>query len=188
MSRRSPRYDHTPDDLLRHHGDALSACLGQTIDGTWVAWDTREDCWLPDEAVILRIGSQNLEIVCWQLDGISLSWDAIDLTSKPAWVTDWGSEFSLEWRRDPLPDLKAVVGSVVRGMNVLEYRYRTTVVSARDAPETVGRQYESWLLHGLELELGGLTLSVFNALDESGVTLAPSEGPDFRRTPVRGSA
>jgi hypothetical protein len=60
----------------------------------------------------------------------------------------------------------------------------TTVVSSRDKPETVGQQNASWLLHGLEFELSQGNLTIFNALDQNGVSAERSVGSEFRRTPV----
>jgi hypothetical protein len=84
-----PRYVETTEELLRQHGEALRSCVGETIEETWVAWDTRDNCWFQDESVIVCIAGRSLEIVCWKLSEISLSWDAVDRKSAPAWVSDW---------------------------------------------------------------------------------------------------
>jgi hypothetical protein len=66
----------TVDGLLKVHGARLSALIGKTIDRAWVAWDVARDEWFADEAVILEAGVTALEIVCWRLSDIVLSWNA----------------------------------------------------------------------------------------------------------------
>jgi len=174
----------TVDGLLAAYGTRLKALIGTTIDATWVAWDIARDEWFADEAVIIKVGEIRLEIVCWKLSEIVLSWNAIDFSQPPRWVADWGSEFSLEWRRDGIPALRGAIGRTIVGINIVEYLYRTTVVQDRRNPANVGRKHEAWLLHGLEFELQGSTLEVFNALDQNGVASERFAGPEFRRVPV----
>lgn len=80
----------TVDALLKAHGARLSTLLGKTIDRTWVAWDVARDEWFADEAVILEVDGTALEIVCWRLSDIVLSWNAIDRGEPPHWVAEWG--------------------------------------------------------------------------------------------------
>jgi hypothetical protein len=170
--------------VLQSHGARLRSLLGMAIDATCVAWDVERDEWFADEAVILDAGDSSLEIVCWKLSDIVLSWRAIDRAQPPSWVGDWGPEFKLEWRRDAIAALREACGRQVRGINVVEYLHRTTVVDDRRNPANVGRRNEAWLLHGLEFLLEGMTLGVFNALDQNGVTIEPFAGEEFRRVPV----
>jgi hypothetical protein len=174
----------TVDGLLAAHRARLKGLIGATIDATWVAWNVGDDEWFADEAVIVEAGDVRLEIVCWKLSEIVLSWNAIDLSEPPRWVADWGRGFSLQWRRDATPVLRDAVGRAILGINIVECLHRMTVVQDRRNPTAVGRQHEAWLLHGLEFELQGSTLGVFNALDENGVGTEPFAGPEFRRVPV----
>jgi hypothetical protein len=172
----------TADELLKAHGSRLRSLIGRTIDATWVAWDAEGDEWFPDEAVILDVGETSLEIVCWKLSDIVLSWNAIDKHQPPAWVGEWSRH--LAWRRDAHPVLQGALGKRIAAINVVEYLHQTTVIDDRMNPSNIGRQDESWLLVGLELELEGCTLSVFNALDENGLALEPFVGEGYRRLPV----
>jgi hypothetical protein len=174
----------TVEDLLKEHGARLRSLVGQTIAATWVAWDVGRDEWFADEAVIIEAGETSVEIVCWKLSEIVLSWNAIDRRHPPHWVAEWGTEFRLEWRRDAIAALRDAVAKRILGINVVEYLHRTTVVEDRQNPANVGRRHQDWLLHGLELELEGSTLNVFNALDQNGVALEPFVGEEFRRVPV----
>jgi hypothetical protein len=74
----------TVDAVLTAHGARLKALTGKTIDATWIAWDVARDEWFADEAVIVEAGGVRLEIVCWKLSDVVLSWDAIDCSRPPS--------------------------------------------------------------------------------------------------------
>jgi hypothetical protein len=169
-------------DVLEIHGSHLRALIGKTLETSWVAWDTERDTWFADEAVILRVDSINLEIVCWKLDEVALTWNSIDLSAKPRWLADWGDEFALKWRQDALPALRSAKGKTIKGVYVVEYLYRTRVIEDRRHLENEGTRHEAWLLHGIELQFENKCLRVFNALDENGVTdEPPDDKEEFRR-------
>jgi len=172
-------------ELVRQHGSRLQALIGTQITGVWAAWEDSRDEWFADEAIVIETGTSNLEIVCWKLSDIMMSWDEIDLNLKPNWMADWGPDLHLRWRRDALASTKQVVGRVVRGVNILEYLHKTVVVRDPQTPSNVGRRHESWLLHALEIELETGVCVVFNDLDQNGVSTEAEAGPDFRRVPVR---
>lgn len=172
------------EGLLKVHRCGLRGLCGKTLNATWLAWDEDTGTWLKDEAVIFSVGSDNLEIVFWKLDEVALTWNAIDVTTRPAWVTDWDRDRSLTWRRDALPALTNVVGKTITGVSVIEYRFQTVVLEDRKHIENAGTYHEAWLLHGLEFHLGEHRLQVFNNLDENGITDDPPTGPEFRRTEV----
>jgi hypothetical protein len=184
MASDRPVYDDTSEALLARHGWRLAECVGCVIDRTWVAWNRRDNEWLADEAVLLGIGGHVLAINCWKMNEIALGWDCIDVAATPAWVTDWGDDFDLEWRSNGLDPLTRALGQRVRRINLIEYLHRTTVLRAPSNPSLVGTRNEAWLLNGIELVLDALTLTVFNALDENGVTLEVFSGAETRRVPV----
>jgi hypothetical protein len=172
-------------ELVRQHGSRLQALVGTQITGVWAAWEGSRDEWFADEAVVIETRTTNLEIVCWKLSDIMMSWDEIDLHLKPRWVADWGPDLDLRWRRDALTTTEHVVGRTVTGVNILEYLHKTVVVRDPKTPSNVGRRDEAWLLHAVELELETGVCVVFNDLDKNGVSTEPETGPDFRRVPVR---
>jgi hypothetical protein len=159
--------------LLEVHGPRLRELLGRTLDALWVAWDGSRDAWFSDEAVVLQVGETRVEVVCWRVGDIVLSWNAIDLARTPAWVTSWDRERKLCWRRDALGSVTAALGQSISAIHVLEHRSRRP-----------GPRDGTWLLHGLEFTLASTTLLVFNALDENGLTLDPPNGADYRRLRV----
>lgn len=174
----------TVDALLDEHGPRLRELVGHTLETTWVAWDLARNEWFADEAVILAANGSYLEIVCWKLTDIVVSWGAIDRRQPPSWVAEWGPEFSLEWRRDATDGLRAINGKRIVSIDVVEYLQRTTVVADPGKPSNVGTQNEAWLLHGLEFGLGDKTLQVFNALDRNGLAFGRVSGKEVRRTRV----
>jgi hypothetical protein len=171
-------------ELLRQHGSRLQALVGTQLTGVWAAWEDSRDEWFADEAVVIETGATNLEIVCWKLSDIMMSWDEIDLNLTPRWMADWGADLDLRWRRDALAIAEHVVGRTVTGVNILEYLHKTVVVRDPQTPSNVGRRHEAWLLHAVEVELETGVCVVFNDLDKNGVGTAPETGPDFRRVPV----
>ncbi|MEM8931759.1 MAG: hypothetical protein AAGE94_11335 [Acidobacteriota bacterium] len=142
--------------FLEAHGERLAAWRGRTLDATWVAWDLDENAFFADEAVILQIGGQQVQVVCWRLTDIALTWTTIDLDRPPAWVSDWGPEIRLEWRIDALDPLRKARGATLLDVHLIEHRPRV------DA--------EGWWLNGLQLTHTAGILGIFNALDENGIT------------------
>jgi hypothetical protein len=116
------------DDLLKTNGSRLQGLCGKTIRATWVAWDEERNDWLPDEAVILGVGSDTLEIVFWKMDEVALTWNSIDTSARPAWVANWDEGLALTWRKDALPALRSVVGKTITGVSIVEYRFKTKVI------------------------------------------------------------
>jgi len=169
------RFTNTPARLLAEHRSRLLSLVGSSLEATWVAWDTEDDTWFDDEAVILQIGGQRLEIVCFKMNEIALTWNEIDLDSPPASVSDWS--FELSWRRNGHPVLREAVGAVVEAVSVIEHLFTWEFPpSGRRQPEPVGAKSSCWLLHGLEFRHSQGVLQVFNALDRNGVAdKAPAE-------------
>lgn len=145
------------------YGPTLRALVGESIQDTWVAWDEGENHWFTEEPVILRIGGRNLEIICSKFDQLSLTCDTVDLDTPPCWRTDWGGGgFRLRWRHNALPELARVVGQKVREIRLLECLLEMGA-------------YSAWVLNGFEFRTDAGCVSIYNALDENGVTDQPSE-------------
>lgn len=170
----------SPDDLLRRQGDKLKVLKGQPLEASWLAWDLEEDGPFMDEAVVLEIGGQKLEIVCWKLGEVAVTWNRIPLNRRPSLVCEWGGDFQLEWRKNCYPALNAAIGKRINDVEVVEYRYETKVMEDRTNPENVGRYEVQWLLHGLRFVCDSVSFAVYNALDENGITLDNFGGPEFR--------
>jgi hypothetical protein len=174
----------TVEGVREMHGSRLRSLVGQSIDAVWVAWEDLRDEWFASEAVIIQAGSTSLEVVCWGLSDILISWNAIDRSLPPATMADWGSEFKLRWRRDAIASVRTALGKPIVAVNLIEYHFRTVVIDDRRDEANIGREDEAWVLIGIELELPGSVLFVFNALDENGLTDERPTGEEYRRTPV----
>ena len=179
-SRRESLLDSV-EAVRAEHGELLYSLVGKRIEATWVAWDKAEDEWFSEEPVILLIGQTNLEVVFGYLDRLALSVDTIDLEATPDWWCDWGeTEFELEWRQDALPELRGAAGRRIDRVRLVEYRFETETIVDRLRPTNVGRKEVSWLLHGLELGLDQGALTIYNALDENGISGDLLRGAEFR--------
>ena len=166
----------SPEQFIERHGEQLRSLLGESLQTSWIAWDADEGEWWADEAVILRVGDRQLEIVCFQLDQLALTWGEISTDQAPMHVADWG-DANLLWRENGHEVFSNALGGVLRSINVLECLSRTK-------PEGQDEWHEAWLLGGLEFEFSSGIVRVVNALDENGLESEPDAGPDLRRIPV----
>lgn len=171
--------------LLQRHGERLKGLLGKTIVKTWSVWDTERDKWFADEAVVLETEDLKLELAFMYLDSIALTWNQIDLSSRPRWISDWGDSFTLHWSANSHSNFKKAVGKTIRRISVIEYFYELTVVEDRQRPENVGHKLAKWILHGLEFDFDDACLVIYNDLDKTGISLDPLFGPNFRKVEVK---
>lgn len=163
------RFINNLDDFVAAHGDALRSLRGRCIRKSWVAWDTADDEWLADEAVILDFGDRRLELVFFQFDQIAVTWNEIDLAARPAWVANWSLP-GLEWRPNALPPLVAAVGRPLLDMKIFE------ILMESGSDERI----RSWLLGGIEFRHRAGWLSLYNGLDEARVSADPLKESHFR--------
>lgn len=171
--------------LLQAHGERLKGLLGKTIVKAWSVWDTEQDEWFVDEAVVLEVEGLKLELAFMYLDSIVLSWNQIDLSPGPKRISDWDDSFTLCWSSNAHSNLKQVVGKTIRRISVIEYFYGLTVVEDRQRPENVGQKLAKWILHGLEFDFDDACLLIYNDLDKTGISLEPFFGPKFRKAEVK---
>ena len=143
-------------DLLAAHGQRLAGWRGQTLEAVWVAWDLDGDRFFAEEPVILQIGGQQIQIVCWRLTDIALTWVTLDLDRPPTYISDWAPEIRLEWRADALEPLRNARGETLLDVHIVEQRQRV------DA--------EDWWLNGIRLTHTAGILEIFNGLDENAIT------------------
>jgi len=170
--------------LLQTHGEQLRELLGRTITNTWVPWETKSDEWFADEAVILGIEDSKLEPVFMYLDSLALTWNQIDLSSSPKWVSDWGNSFNLRWSSSSHTDLKKAIGKTIRRISVIEYFNELTMVEDRRRPENVGQKLANWFLHGLEFDFDDACLVIYNDLDKAVISSEPFLSSKFRKVEV----
>jgi len=171
--------------LLHAHGERPKGLVDKTIVKTWSVWDTEQDEWFADEAVVLEVEGLKLELALMYLDSIVLSWNQIDLSSGPKRISDWDDSFTLRCSSNAHSNLKQVVGKTIRRNSVIEYFYGLTMVEDRKRPENVGQKLAKWILHGLKFDFDDACLLIYNDLDKTGISLEPFFDPKFRKAEVK---
>jgi hypothetical protein len=144
-------------EIRRRHGRRLRALTGRTLRSVWMVWDRQRDEWFGDCPVLFDFDGEQVEITYWKLDELSLTWNTIDPSRPVRWP-----DFDLEWRREPVPRLRRLPGLPLTAVELLEW-------TGRDAAR--GNVDVSFVF-------GASRVTVFNALDENGLSFA---APDRRQ-------
>ncbi|MFM9373715.1 hypothetical protein [Streptomyces sp. Da 82-17] len=152
-----PSWSHGRDEVLRQHADRLRNLAGRPLTNAWLVWDVEDDEWFPDCPVVLDFAGERVEINHHKFDDLSLTWNTIDL-DRPV---DWPG-FELAWRPEPLPELRPLRGRTLDRVELLEWTGRDLAQGNVD----------------LSFVFAAGRLTVFNALDENGLTCTP---PDPQR-------
>lgn len=177
-----PRYCTTVDEVTRTIGDNLRQIIGRPFSAAYLIWD-QDDEWHPDGPVVLRFKDLQLEICAWGLDKLSLTFNEIDLGHSPSW---YDSSVTLKWRLDPFEEFVGLVDGRVEAISVLEFHSQARVVSSNN-PSEIGKVESAWLLPGIELQFTSGWLSVYNALDENGISFQETLIPEIRKTLIAGA-
>lgn len=149
-----PRWSNGRAVITREHGPRLTALTGRVLTRVWLVWDLRDDEWFPDCPVLFDFGGEQVEVNHWKLDDLSLTWNTIDPDRPVRWPG-----FDLEWRAEPLPELAAVRGLPLQGVELLAW-------TGKDAAE--GNVDVSFVFPDARV-------TVFNALDENGLGFDPRQ-------------
>ncbi|GAB3406641.1 hypothetical protein [Flindersiella endophytica] len=149
-------------------GARLGKLAGQRLTRSGVVWDLDADEWFADAPVFLDFGGEQVELNHQKFDELSITWNTGDPAAPIAWAADAGLQ--LAWRDDVPPELAALRGQLLRTVELLEWR----PADQRDlASGTLAVHFA--------FERGGLTL--YNALDENGLTFEPPDD-QWRRHPL----
>lgn len=122
-----------------------------------MVWDLQDDEWFTDCPVLFDFEGEQVEINHCKLDELSLTWNTIDPTCPVRWP-----DFDLQWRPEPLSELRALRGLALKGAELLEWTGKDVAQGNVDV--------------GFAFETG--RVAVFNALDENGMSFdaaRPSE-------------
>jgi hypothetical protein len=163
-----PQWHHSGRALAAAHRARFRQLIGQALHGAWLMWDLDADRWFADGPVILGFTDANVEITHRKFDDCAITWDQVDMLMPLHWC-----DLRLDWRDDGHPALRRVHGRRLREVNVIE-RLMTA-------------DWRPTVLHGVELQFEGRgRLTIFNALDENGLTDAEVELPvgRWRRVPI----
>jgi hypothetical protein len=151
-----PVWHHSARALAAAHRARFGRLIGRPLVGAWVVWDVDRRSWFADGPVILGFGDSNVEITHRKFDECAITWDQVDMSMPLDW---YGSGFRLDWRAGAHPALAAVTGRRLREVNVIE----------RIMPST----WRPRVLDAIELLFEGGRLSIYNAMDENGLTGEP---------------
>ncbi|MEU7295713.1 hypothetical protein AB0A76_21250 [Streptomyces exfoliatus] len=156
-----PAWSDGRSHVVQEHGHRLRGLTGRTLTRVWMVWDLRNDEWFCDCPVLFDFDGQQVEIHHHKLGDLSLTWNMIDPTHPIRWPG-----FDLQWRPEPFPGLQALRGLPLKGVELLEW------IGGDVAQGNVDISFA--------FETGRVT--VFNALDENGVSFDPP-GPSQRSHP-----
>ncbi|MFG3157780.1 hypothetical protein ACGF7W_37750 [Streptomyces sp. NPDC048219] len=138
-------------DVVREHAHRLRALAGRTLTRAWMLWDRQDDAWFRDGPVVFDFDGEQAEINHRRFDEVSLTWNTID----PRLPARWPG-FDLRWRAEPLPELAALQGLPLQGVELLEGTGDNSAQATVDV---------SFVFHTSRV-------TVFNALDENGLSFA----------------
>lgn len=120
--------------------------------------------------MVLGFPDANLEVTHRKFDECAISWDTIDMQAG----LDWPG-LRLDWWADPHPAIRAAIGRPLTRVSVIEHISPTA--------------WRPHVLHALEFVFGDLYVTLFNAMDENGLTGDPEVSRPvgfWRRVPVAG--
>ena len=176
------RFLDSVESVVKAHGERLSNLAGRELTAGKVVWDVDDDSWFADEPVVLIFGDVQLEIVFWQLDGLALNWNTIEFDKAPNWFECYG-DLNLEWRACNHDALTAVIGQRVTDIALVEL-CESILTGASATLADDDKVQLPWLLHALKLQFGKSTLTIFNALDENGISSEALNKDGFRHTEI----
>jgi hypothetical protein len=170
-----PNYEtnfvYTTDEILSLCRNLAREIIGKTIECSWVAILRSDEHWLKDLPIILRIGGNNYE-VCWmKFSDLSITKNLINVQDGFNWMDSEDEELLCDWQKNGLPKLQAVIGQSIKSIQLLEAQY------------SFGDN-QTWLPNGVEFILSNGYLSIFNNLDENGISLNKWEGDFYRLTKI----
>ncbi|MFD5322800.1 hypothetical protein [Streptomyces sp. NPDC127092] len=157
-----PTWLNRRSDITREHGQRLRGLVGRTLTRVWMVWDLQADEWFCDCPVLFDFEGEQVEINHHKFDDLSVTWNTVDPGRPVRWP-----DFDLQWRAEPLPELRALQGRSLTGVELLEWTGRDLAQGNVDV--------------SLVFTTGRVT--VFNALDENGLRFTPP-GPHQKAHPL----
>ncbi|MET8570150.1 hypothetical protein [Streptomyces sp. NPDC004783] len=161
IERYRPQWLNGRSAVVAGHGQRLRALIGRPLTHAWLVWDVQGSEWFSDCPVLLDFTGEQVEINHAKFDDLSITWNMVD----PRQPVQWPG-FELQWRHGTRPELHALQGQVLQDVELLEW------TGSDMAQGTVAVSFR--FPHG--------RLTVFNALDENGLTFGPPESLDQRQS------
>ncbi len=169
ISKYKPKFHTNAESFKTEFNQTLSELFGKKIEKFWVMWNTKENEWLTDGPIVLKIDGKRFEFTAYQMDEFSLTINSFELTDKLDWY-GMGTEMPLIWKENGNSDLIKNLDKVITGINILTYNFLS------ESLET-GEKYETGdMLTGIEFILEKESESdkenfftIFNNLDQNGI-------------------
>lgn len=127
---------------------------------------------------MLNIEGVQLELCTTKLKELAITFYMIDMSQGLNWYDI--DDFKLEWRKEPFPELLLVKDKSINNIELIEYSLQTEITFCKDDPKTVGTKSPTWILNGIGFELENGYFSVYNGLDENGISIKPDLNSNIR--------
>lgn len=165
------------DEVLAAHGDRLRALAGRRLHSATGLCFVGDGDWCSTFPAFFDFDGARLEVVTDGFDVLYLSWDTIDPGTPIDDPDQDDPDMAVAWGDPREPALDAVLGAVVREVNVLETELQI------DSPD--GRRLRRLMLAGLELVFDdGRALQLWNLVSELRITARPPDSANWQRHPV----
>ncbi|MFE5535980.1 hypothetical protein ACFQ78_09590 [Streptomyces sp. NPDC056519] len=116
VERYRPHWLNGRAEVTRAHGQRLGALRGRSLTRVWLAWDIEDDEWFRDCPVLLDFGGEQVEVQHAKFADLDIAWTMTDPRRPARWPG-----FRLEWRPEPLPELRVLRGMTLQGVELLEW-------------------------------------------------------------------
>ncbi|MFD1887581.1 hypothetical protein [Paenibacillus wenxiniae] len=149
--------------------ERLHALKHQVIQDSMMMWDVHYDEHNADAPFLVQLEHDQLEICCYKLDDMAISFNEIDCKQALDVLNIEGyGVFTYEWRSYSA-FTEHFRGASILSLAIEEYGFETVVIDNKQFPEQNGTKHSSWLLSGLYITTNQGGFSVYNALDETGI-------------------
>ncbi|MFC4998508.1 hypothetical protein ACFPIJ_11755 [Dactylosporangium cerinum] len=162
---------------LRCQRSGLLALVGRRLQAGWIGWELERDLWQPVIPLVLVFdGGVQLELAWRGWDDLSITWNTIDLRTRPEIL---GRPH--EWRSSHPQPLAAVAGRVLTGWAVTESPYfqgGADLSGALPMDAVAG-----WFPQGLWIEFADIGVHLYST-DSNGISNKPVQPSDDGHTRV----
>ncbi|WP_040699330.1 hypothetical protein [Nocardia vinacea] len=108
------------------HGRRLRTLVGRNLNHGWLIWDRDDDEWFADGPVLFDFDGEQVELNHQKFADLSITWNTIDPVGQGIWSSGDDDDpevhtFHLGWRHDTRPELAALEGRQLQGIELLEW-------------------------------------------------------------------
>lgn len=174
----NPKFFSSTTDIITELSQKLRNLVGKKLLDVWIVIDTNDNTCFKDCPVVLNIEGTQLELCNYKTDELAITFNTIDLSKKINWYDI--DDFKLEWRKEPLSELSAVINRKIRKIELIEYNFKPEIIACKHNPMLIQKKGSIWILNGVGFELEDGYFSVFNSGDENSISIRPNYNYNFR--------